>query len=269
MVYQVTLQHPLGKVTREQVEDVIGRIHPPGSELDFSMHGDRILVRNGNQVATVEYGPDNISIIPGTPRMATLNRLGYALVVPGILLARMNRRRNQQLTGMATMACMAGLDAEPVGNSEGMFSEVSPEDCEAIRDNMGLSEISDPFSDQTSESIGFFETVPEDHWTPPSSWQGQVDAEGIEWLTYPSGSPQTFVRDTPGGEWAISGVTLQRTYEGDVAELIYQYTSTIDLRYPLWFKLAMAVLLPLDTIMVSAIVLIGIEENFGNLFSFI
>lgn len=264
MVYQVTLQHALGKVTREQVEDVIGRIHPPGAQLDFSMQGDRILVRSDDQVATVEYGPDNISIIPGTPRMATLTRLGYALVVPGILLARMNRRRNQQLTGMATMACMAGLEAEPVGNSEGMFSEVSPEEWEAIRDNMGLSEVSDPFSDQTSEPIGFFETVPEDHWTPPSGWQGQVDTEGIEWLTYPSGSPQTFVRDTPGSEWAISGLTLQRTYDGDVAELINQYTSTIDLRYPLWFKLAMTVLLPLDTVMLFTIIFLLLEPVIGT-----
>lgn len=263
MVYQVTLQHALGKVTREQVEDVIGRIHPPGAQPEFSMHGDRILVRSGDQVATIEYGPDNINIIPGTPRMAALTRLGYALVVPGVLLARMNRRRNQQLTGLASMACMAGLDAEPVGNSAGLYSEVTAEEWEAIRDSMGISDVSDPLAEQTGESIGFFDTVPEDHWTPPVNWQGQTDSEGIEWLTYPAGSPQTFVRETPQGEWAISGVTVQGGgYEGDVTELIFQYTSEVEMTYPVWFKITMSILLPLDVIMGSAVGFILLSSSF-------
>ncbi|MCS5535822.1 MAG: hypothetical protein NZ802_08205 [Candidatus Poseidoniales archaeon] len=275
MVYQVTMKHAAGKVSHDHIRNVIRRAHPAGEPIQFSYDGERIQYSCGDATAMVEFDSEEIVITPGTPGLVAMSRIGYALVIPGILLDRMNKKKNARAMGVASIACVAGLDAQPTGANEDMFDHISDEQWGTIRQSMGIGDeysINDLLSDEaTSEDgeggpmTGFFQQVPDEYWLPPKSWSGEVDEYDVEWLNYPPHSVQFFIRGGSEEDWVMSGGHLRGqpppvdpvTY----SELITSIEVNTDIRYPAWFLPTMAILGTLDVIMLGMVIIIAIEEN--------
>ena len=64
-------------------------------------------------------------------------------------------------------------------------------------------------SEPSSVKTGFFDQVPDEHWLPPASWQGETDEYEVEWLNYPPNSIQFFIRASGDEDWMMSGAHRQ------------------------------------------------------------
>ena len=278
MVYQVTMKHAAGKVSQDHIRNVIRRAHPVGEDINFSYDGERLQYTCGNATAMVEYDSEEIVITPGTSRLAAMTRIGYALVIPGILLDRMNKKRNARALSVASVACVAGLEAEPVGTNANMFDHIDEEQWATIRNSMGIDENysvddllnDDEFSARAAETDGvggefgsdrgFFAQVPDEYWTPPKSWQGEVDEYEVEWLNYPPNSVQFFIRGDPDEDWQMSGAHRQGMpppVDPEVySDLIDSIEQTTEISYPSWFLPTMIILGTLDFTMGGMIIVL-------------
>ncbi len=222
MVYQVTMKHAVGKVSHDHIRNVIRRAHPEGEKIEFSYTDSGIMYSCGDTKAMVDYDIGEIVVTPGTPKMLTLSKIGSALVIPGMLIDRYVKKKHAKALAVASVACVAGLDAEPEEDSKELFEHMSEDDWTTVKHSMGIGNDFDTFQlledepfDAEAESrpgnpkTGFFEIVPKEHWIPPTSWQGESDEYGIEWLNYPPHSVQFFIRDDGNDAWMMSGAHQQ------------------------------------------------------------
>ncbi|MDA0715901.1 MAG: hypothetical protein O3A74_05020 [archaeon] len=210
MVYRVTLKHAHGKISHEAVMDLVKRLD--GTEhAEFRMTEDGIHFQTGDAEAVISHSSGEIVITPGSPSRIRATRIGELLVVPGMIMNAQNKKRNKKATNTATMAMMATLDADPADVHSNLFPDISPEEWEGIRNAMGVDDVQEiisPFAShqpaeaRTIELSSSF-TIQADHWTPPLTWMGRRGKDAAEYLNYPKGSPQFFVRQLPVDPWTI------------------------------------------------------------------
>jgi len=273
MVYQVTMKHAAGKVSHDHIRNIIRRAHPEGEAIEFSYTSDGIQYSCGDSTATIDYDSEEITVTPGTPALNRISRLTAPFVLPAILIDRWNKKKNAKAMGVASIACVAGFDAEPTGANENIFSHISTDEWTTIRHNMGIgsdfdaNELLDdvpfdPIAESRGGSVktGFFDQVPDEHWLPPASWQGEIDEYEVEWLNYPPHSVQFFIRASGDENWMMSGAHRQGAppaIDPEVyAEMLTAIIDNTELHYPMWFKMTMAILGPLDLFMLIAILMI-------------
>jgi hypothetical protein len=222
MVYQVTMKHAAGKVSHDHIRNIIRRAHPDGEEIEFSYTSDGIQYSCGDSKAMIDYSSDEIIVTPGTPLLNRVSRLTAPFVLPAILIDRWNKKKNAKAIGVASVACIAGLEAEPTGKSENLFDHINDDEWTSIRHKMGIGrdfDVNDLLDDSPFDPLvesrsapvktGFFEQVPDEHWLPPTSWQGEKDDYEVEWLNYPPHSVQFFIRASGDENWMMSGAHRQ------------------------------------------------------------
>ena len=210
MVYRVTLKHAHGKISHEAVMDLVKRMDG-NEQADFQMTEDGIHFKTGESEAVITHSSGEIVITPGSPSRIRATQIGELLILPGIVMNAQNKRRNKKATNTATMAMMATLDADPADVQSNLFPDVTPEEWEGIRTSMGVDDVQEiisPFSvnqpseERTIELSSSF-SIQADHWTPPQLWIGRRGKDALEYINYPEGSPQFFVRQLPVDEWSI------------------------------------------------------------------
>ena len=222
MVYQVTMKHAAGKVSHDHIRNVIRRAHPEGEKIEFSYTSDGIQYSCGDSTAMIDYGSDEITVTPGTPMMNRISKLTSPFILPSIIIDRWNKKKNAKAMGVASVACVAGLEAEPTGKNEDIFDHIEDEEWTTIRHSMGIGNDFDvnelledtpidPIVESGPSSVktGFFDQVPDEHWLPPASWQGETDEYEVEWLNYPPHSVQFFIRASGDEDWMMSGAHRQ------------------------------------------------------------
>ena len=95
------------------------------------------------------------------------------------LIDRYVKKKHAKALAVASVACVAGLDAEPEEDSKELFEHMSEDDWTTVKHSMGIGNDFDTFQlledepfDAEAESrpgnpkTGFFEIVPKEHWIP-------------------------------------------------------------------------------------------------------